>query len=385
MVNRNGNIIGPKQERTFSSAVGIYDTFDQYTSKLNNSWPYTPAVTSLSESSTSLNETTNRDLTITVNAQGFADGATLYWTINQVSGTVVAGDFVEGLSGSFSLSGDFNSSTGDINLTIATDFTPDGTDVFNVSVRSGSTSGPILATSQNITISDTSTEAPAGENITSSFYSIAEFQNNDGASDTSSNYSVSEVQQGYSGNGRLYLIHKATGATTFYNDAPIACIQVLDSSGTSINEQWWFGASGNGQGWTTHLVEVNLGPIGTGVNITPSQAASNYTYATSVVNGATADRFTLATSTGSSATGAVDGISQPTGPMTLGEKTVPQGLGTYYMYRETSGAQVPFCTLCRSPSRLWTGGEIIRIAYIIGNVATTNYYTPTDTFFVGIA
>jgi len=226
--------------------------------------------------------------------------------------------------------------------------------------------------------------AAAGEDLYNAFYSVAEFQNNDGASDTSSNYSVSEVQQNYSGTGRLYLIHKATGATSFYNDVPIACIQVLNASGTSINQQWWFGASNNGQGWTTNTAEYNFGAIGSGVSITPSQAASYYTYTTNVVNGATADRFTLATSTGSSATGAVDGIAQPSSPMTLGEKTVSQSSNTYYMYRETSGGQVPFCCLCRSPSRTWTGGEIIRIAYIIGNISTANYYTPDDTLFLGI-
>lgn len=226
--------------------------------------------------------------------------------------------------------------------------------------------------------------AAAGEDLYNSFYSVAEFQNNDGLNDTNSNYSVSEVQQNYSGTGRLYLIHKATGATSFYNDAPIACIQVLNASGTSINQQWWFGASNNGQGWTTHTSEYLLGAIGSGVNINPAQAASNYSYSTNVVNGATADRFTLATSTSSSNTGAVDGIAQPSSPMTLGEKTMPQSFATYYMYRETSGATVPQCSLCRSPSRTWVGGEIIRIAYIIGNISTANYYTPDDTFFLGI-
>lgn len=224
-----------------------------------------------------------------------------------------------------------------------------------------------------------------GEDLSAAFFSVAEFQNNDFENDTSSNYSVSEVQSSYSGTGRLYLIHKATGATTYYNDAPIACIQVLNASGTTVNEQWWFGAQGNGQGWTTHTLEYNFGAIGTGINITPTQAADNYNYTTSVVNGAIADRFTLASSTSSSITGAVDGIAEPSGPLALGEKSVAQSLNTYYMFRETSGAQIPFCTLCRSPSRTWTGGERIRIAYIIGNVNTPSYYTPEDTFFFGIA
>jgi len=226
----------------------------------------------------------------------------------------------------------------------------------------------------------------SGEDLYNAFYSVAEFQNNDSMNETTSNYSVSEVQQNYSGTGRLYLIHKATGATSYYNDAPIACIQVLNESGTSINQQWWFGSATNiGQGWTTHTSQHNLGSVGSGVSITPSQAESNYLFINAVALGNTANRFTIAHSTSSSDTGAAGGISQPSSPMTLGEKTMSQGTTyDYYMYRETSGATVPFCSLCCSPSRTWTSGEIIRIAYIIGNVGTTNYYTPDDTFFLGI-
>lgn len=382
-MRRNANIIGPLQSTSIVAAGGTYDTYDQYNAKVNDAWPYTPKVTSLVESSTSINE--GDTLTITVNTEGFGDSTTLYWTVNQVSGTVIAGDFIDGFTGSFTLSGDATSATGDISIIVSPDGTPDGTDVFNVQVRTGSTSGDIIATSQNITINDTSTEPPTGEDLTSAFWSIAEFVNNDGASDTSSNYSVSEVQQDYSGTGRLYLIHKVTGSTTFYNDAPIACIQVLDPTGTSVNEQWWFGASNNGRGWQTHSAAYNFGGVTNGVNITPSQAATNYAYNFTVVNGTALDRFNLATSTGSNSTGAVDGIAEPTGPMALGEKTVPQSFNTYYMYRETSGSGFPFCALCRSPSRTWSSGEIIRIAYIIGNITTAGYYTPTDTFFVGIA
>ena len=116
-----------------------------------------------------------------------------------------------------------------------------------------------------------------------------------------------------------------------------------------------------------------------------SQARINYSYPTSVVNGTTANLFALVTTTCSSSTGAVDGIALPTAPMTVGQATVPQSSNTYYMMRETSGASIPFCSLCRSPSRIWTAGERIRVAYIIGNIGNANYYNPTDTFFIGIA
>jgi len=198
-MRRNSNIIGPKQTTSTTDASGIFDTFDQFNLIKSDAWPYTRKVT-LSESSTSVNETDNNTLTITVNTEGF-DIITLYWTINQVSGTIIADDFTQGLSGSFSLSGTLSSSTGSINLTVKADGSPDGEDVFNVQVRTGSTSGPIIATSQNITISDTSTE---GVPLSCSFR-----ENRNGATIGSVNVYVVDS----SGNIQGSAIYSASGNT----------------------------------------------------------------------------------------------------------------------------------------------------------------------------
>ena len=369
----NSKIIGPLQETSLTDAIGVFDTFDQYNSNILDTWPITayPTQGTITPSTTSVTEGSAVTFTVSVNNQFTGN---MYYV---VSGGANGADFAENASGSFSVT----NGSGTFNLTLIADGITEG-DTFQVQLRRDSTSGLLFDTTASISVTDAA--APTGEDLRSAFWPISEFQNNDGLNNTTSNYSVSEVQQNYTGTGSLYLIHKATGATTFYNDAPVACIQIVNSSGTSIVEQWWFGTSNDGKGWTTHTAEYNFGAIGTGINITPA-TASTYSYVTSVVNGTTADRFSLVTSTGSASTGAADGIAEPTGPMTLGEQTVPQSLNTYYMYRETSGAQVPFCTLCRSPSRTWSAGERIRIAYIIGNFASANYYTPTDTFFVGIA
>jgi hypothetical protein len=162
---------------------------------------------------------------------------------------------------------------------------------------------------------------------------------------------------------------------------PIACIQILNSVGNTIVQQWYFGNSANNQLWETGAVQYNHGSIGTGLNITPDTAAT-YSYA-SVYTGNAVNRFTQATSTPSSGTGAVDGIAEPSTPMTLGEKTMPQLFNTYYLFRETSGSTVGYTAYCRSPFRTWTSGERIRIAYIIGNYSSG--YTPTDALFFGIA
>jgi hypothetical protein len=372
----NSKIIGPLQETSDTDAIGIFDTFDQFNSNRLDEWPITayPTNGTITPNTTSASE--NGSVVFTVSVNNWFTG-TMYWSVTNTSMT--SEDFAGGAtSGSFSVT----DGSGEFSIGLVGDGIAEG-DTFQVELRRDSTSGLLFDTTATISVADG--DIPTGEDIRSSFYAISEYQNNDGQNDTTANYSVSEVQQDYSGTGRLYLIHKATGAVTYYNDVPIACIQVLDSAGSTVNEQWWFGTSGNGRGWTTATVEYNIGAIGSGITITPAQAAANYTYPNSVVNCASADRFCLASSTGSVTTGAVDGIAEPSGPMTVGEETMAQSLNTYYMYRETSGAQVGYCSLCRSPSRTWSAGEIIRIAYIIGNVATANYFDEDDTLFVGIA
>lgn len=321
-------------------------------------------------------------ITVNVSTVNFPSG-TLYLTVENVSNGEPADDFD---ITQFTVT--ISNGSGSNSITTVADGYTEGSEQFNIKARLNSYDGEVIGSSSTITINDTSTGSPelTGANLNAAFYSIAEFVNNDNAADTSTNYSVSEVQSSYSGTGRLYLVHKAAGAepSSFYYDAPVACIQVLNSAGTAVNQQWWFGTSNDPVGWETHTQEYDLGALYTGLNITPSQAASNYAY-TAIVNGAVADRFSLATSTGSAGTGAVDGIAQPSAPMTLGEQTVPQGFNTYYIYREMSGGTLNYSALCRSPSRTWSGGERIRIAYIIGNRTSVSSYQVDDTFFVGIA
>jgi hypothetical protein len=102
-----------------------------------------PSVSSLNEGS---------PVTFTINTINVQSGTTLYWTINSVSGTVNSGDFDEGDSGSFVVTGN----TGSVVLNVSNDATTEGSESFQLQVRTGSTSGPIVATSAIITIGDTS-------------------------------------------------------------------------------------------------------------------------------------------------------------------------------------------------------------------------------------
>ena len=134
---RNGSIDGPIVQT--SETITVADT------SVGISASVTPSTTSLNEGS---------PVTFTINTTNFTSG-TLYWTLNTVSGTINTSDFVENTtSGSFNIS----SSTGSVTLTLKNDFSiGEGTESFQLRVRSGSTSGTILTTSSTITVADTST------------------------------------------------------------------------------------------------------------------------------------------------------------------------------------------------------------------------------------
>jgi hypothetical protein len=103
----------------------------------------TPSVTSVNEGSI---------VTFVVNTTNVADATDLYWTLGGVSGTVTSNDFTTSISGTLTI----NSDTGNTNVTIKEDLETEGSETFVLQIRTGSTSGPVVATSSNVTINDTS-------------------------------------------------------------------------------------------------------------------------------------------------------------------------------------------------------------------------------------
>lgn len=162
-MRRNASFIGSSQTPSITSATsssGIFDIYDQQLYSRSSSWPNASLV--VSPSLTTMNETNLAINTITVTANFFPVG-TYYWTIEQISGTVIAADFSPAsLSGSFSLSGSYASSSATFSIVASTDATADGTDTFYVAIRSSSATGPVIATSSTITLLDTSTTTPVG-------------------------------------------------------------------------------------------------------------------------------------------------------------------------------------------------------------------------------
>ena len=101
---------------------------------------------SVSPSTTSVSEPNS--VTWTITTTNIANGTTLYWTN---SGTTNLSDFTAAVnSGSFTI----NSNTGSVSLTLGQLDTLEGTETIIFEVRTGSTSGPIVATAATVSVSD---------------------------------------------------------------------------------------------------------------------------------------------------------------------------------------------------------------------------------------
>lgn len=97
---------------------------------------------------TSVNEGSN--VTFNVNTSNVFNNTTLYWTN---SGTTTGPDFSGGNnSGSFTIRGN----TGNVTLSLVADQTTEGPETIIFRVRTGSTSGSIVATADTVTVNDTS-------------------------------------------------------------------------------------------------------------------------------------------------------------------------------------------------------------------------------------
>jgi len=101
---------------------------------------------------TDINEGTSNTFTV----QNIGSDGTYFWTI--LNDTTTNADF-SAASGSFVVSGStggLDNGTGSFNITTVSDRVTEGSQTFQVQVRSGSTSGTVVVTSAAVTINDTS-------------------------------------------------------------------------------------------------------------------------------------------------------------------------------------------------------------------------------------
>jgi hypothetical protein len=147
-MRRNSGIIGARLKTLVTSASGLFDTFDNYISRRDNSWPATIYYNSTSFNSGTINENTSQS--ITLNTQGILVNTTFFWTI--LHGNSIASDFNGNVvSGSFVQSSASNTGT----FSVATAFTGNTSKTpktFQIQIRTGSTGGPVVYTTGTYTI-----------------------------------------------------------------------------------------------------------------------------------------------------------------------------------------------------------------------------------------
>jgi len=383
----NSGIIGPQSTIKMipPEGSGVHNLFNQYNNRKINEWPLLAKVTSFSGSNgTNLPE--GSATTFTVVAEGVASDATLYYSIETVSGTTLVGaDFDSGsLTGSFSLS----SNSGTFSVTPV----GDGISESNVAllrIRTDSISGPIIFTSGNYDMTDAA--APVGTDITTNWYEISNRFIDSGtymgnSADYNGSYDVGEVQTDFTGNGRIYIGIKVTAPTTYYNDISIAGIQVLNSTKNGIIAHYIFSTSNgfSGSSWTTARTQES-GSSTQGIVGTPTSWSSKTYYG--ITTSTNPDRFSWTSSTGSSYTGTADGISSsyistiaPTG-----DAQIAQQGGSYYAYRETSGSTRWSTAVMRGPVLSFgSGGYWIRVIHALAGRGGSYAMDPTDSLYISV-
>ena len=115
----------------------------------NITLPTTPTPSySVSTSANTVSE--GNSVTFTVTTTNVINGTNLYWT---TTGTVANVDLTGNVnSGSFTIT----NSTGNVVITPSNDTLTEGSETFALQIRTDSISGTVVATSANVTISDTS-------------------------------------------------------------------------------------------------------------------------------------------------------------------------------------------------------------------------------------
>ena len=169
----------------------------------------------ISQSATTLNE--GELVNFTISTTGYATGTTFWWDIESTAG-ITAADFNDNqTSGYFSIN---SSGQAVVSKQLVQDLTSEGIEKFKFNVRSGANTGPIILTSSEIIVNDTSVDIGSnangktfgpvnvnrdggGTNATSDWYTICGMDNlPDGSKvalfiDTSGSMTMSTIQASY--------------------------------------------------------------------------------------------------------------------------------------------------------------------------------------------
>ena len=143
----------PTAASSISTLLTATAATTQKTATRTFNWNIITLTYTITPASSSVNE--GSALTFNVGGTNITNG-TYYWSINNT--TTAAGDF-SASTGSFTITNNVGSFT----VTATADATLEGAQTFTVSLRTGSVSGTIVATSSTVTINDTSTAPPVGQ------------------------------------------------------------------------------------------------------------------------------------------------------------------------------------------------------------------------------
>ena len=278
-------------------------------------------------------------------------GTTYYITTNHI--TTSPADFLTGASGSITLTG----SSGTWYVQHKADGTTEGSETYQLQLRTGSSTGTVVATSSTVTISDTSTNPSITEQ---SYYEMHLLNTLTGESSSWTTYTHS-LSSYANTNGRLVFAYENGTSGTFYQgDIQVDNIRFTDTSaGQGYN--YSFETSNNLTGWKTSTSNANAMNLGTSdADLRKFEdQLSNYA---DLATGGTNYRWNRDSGgTVSSGTG-----------LTTGDD------GDYYIYAETSGSSAnsryytacsPLVDLDSSP-----GSVSYAVARDGGNIGTLKVY-----------
>jgi hypothetical protein len=312
-MKRNSGNIGAKRTTSITTASGVHDTFDAYNARRLNIWPPTFKYVNLEPNSGTILE--NSQTTFTLSTENILSNTTLYWTI--LHGTTVAGDFFSSVtSGSFTIN-----SLAQLGTFIArTSIIANPSKVaktFQIQIRTGSTSGPVVYTSGTYSIPACTctvswSSSTINENSQSSFLQVT--LGNIGT------YTTGTASITYSGTASstkdIDFSSISTGITIGFgtNQVGVTTIAdgVLEGTETLTAEVSYFSYSNSILGSATLTITDSSTPIT--ATITPT---------TSSVNEGSSVTFNISITSGNFSSGTLYWTLVPSGTVTDGDFSSP--------------------------------------------------------------
>jgi len=385
MVRRNGGIIGERQIPTPADAKGIWDMHDQSTFRKKGIFPQIGAIGNVTLNGSTSPQSVNEGSTLTyiVSTTDIPDDQTIDWEIVSVVGTVSSADFtgdLNSMSGTLVVSGNSATLTGDL-------VQSDGTEneAFKIQFKPSNSGETFTAFSPTATITDI-----VGTNIASAYYQIAANRIIDySTSDYTGNWDVAEVQIANSGSYRIHMVAKVTASTTYTNDICVAAVMVYRDSYSTTSAYLAYNFTNNNsfnnRSWQRYSGRLNAS---SSLGVPSNFALSNVNSLSwsGISSGGNTSYWAGTTGTSSSYTGMADGISPWATSLTVGNGTMSQSSGEYYIYAEVSGATRYSAVICRSPQITFAPGDRIRVCYSV--VIPSNMQASqnlNDTLWIGLA